>query len=196
MNKLIEILLVSSFFGNLAAGFIGPIYAVFVEQVGGDLVTAGLAYAIFAIVSGVLLVLLGKWEDHVNHKENLLVVSRILSIAGFAGYLFVHSPEQLFIVQIVLGVSLALGAPAFDSIYYKNVDKKDSAFEWGAWEGVYQIALGVSALIGGYIAQNFGFNILFIFMVIFGFFSLCATLALVLERKSAKARKPAPRHKK
>jgi MFS family permease len=190
MNKLIEILLVSSFFGNMAAGFIGPIYAVFVEQVGGDLITAGIAYAIFAIVSGILLILLGRWEDHVKHKANLLIASRLLSIAGFMGYLFVHSPEQLFFVQVILGISIALGAPAFDSIYYKNVSKKDSAFEWGAWEGVYQIALGFSALIGGFVAEAFGFKLLFILMIIFGFFSLCATFALVLEKKhSPKSKK-------
>ncbi len=184
MNKLLEILLVSSFFGNMAAGFIGPIYAVFVEQVGGNLVTAGIAYAIFAIVSGVLLILLGRWEDHVKHKENLLVWSRVLSIAGFAGYLLVHSPEQLFLVQLVLGISRALGAPAFDSIYSKNIDKKDESFEWGAWEGIYQIALGVSAMVGGVIAESFGFSVLFIVMTLFGLVSLLATFALVVERKS------------
>ena len=83
MRRILKILILSSFFINLAAGLFGPIYAIFVEEIGGDLLTAGTAYAIFAIASGSLIFMLGKWEDKVKHQEKLLVFGRFLAVIGF-----------------------------------------------------------------------------------------------------------------
>ena len=41
MKRKLKILLMASALLMLAGGLFGPIYAVFVEQIGGDLLTAG-----------------------------------------------------------------------------------------------------------------------------------------------------------
>ena len=43
MQRELKILLASSMLIQLATGMFGPIYAVFVEQIGGNLLTAGTA---------------------------------------------------------------------------------------------------------------------------------------------------------
>ena len=184
MNKSLKILLFTSFFLNLAAGFLGPIYAVFVEKIGGDLLTAGLSFAIFSITSGILIYLLSKWEDHVKHQEKLIIFSRALSIIGFIGYLLINNPIHLFIVQVIFGIATSIGTPAFDSIYSKNLDKGKFASEWGLWESMYAITVGIAAIIGGYIAQNFGFQILFITMLIMSIISFILSLFLLNKRKN------------
>ena len=52
MSKALKILLVTSGFVLLADAMIGPIYAIFVEQVGGNILTASTACAIYSIVVG------------------------------------------------------------------------------------------------------------------------------------------------
>jgi MFS family permease len=183
MNKIIEFLVVSSFFYNFASGLLGPIYAIFVEQIGGDILTAGSAFAIYTIICGVLILLLGKWENRAKHKEKILVLSRVFTLIGFTGYLFVTNPIQLFLVQITLGAALAFGTPAFDTIYSKNLDKNKEAFEWGAWEGMYQIALGLSAIAGAIIVEFFGFRTLFVIMVWFAIFSLLAMIWMAIQKQ-------------
>ena len=87
MRRILKILILSSFFINLAAGLFGPIYAIFVEEIGGDLLTAGTAYAIFAIASGSLIFMLGKWEDKVNSalsKEADKIHIRIVALTANA----------------------------------------------------------------------------------------------------------------
>lgn len=178
MREKLKILLLSSFFITLSAGLLGPIYAVFVEEIGGNLVTAGGAAAAFSIVSGILIYFLGKIEDKIKHQENILILGRILTFIGVGGYLFVKSPLYLFAVEIVLGMATALSSPAFDSLYSKNLQKGKYASQWGSWEAMYAITAGIAAIIGGLVAQEFGFRVLFIIMSIIAFLSLIATLFL------------------
>jgi len=131
MKRQLKILLITSALFNLAAGLFGPIYAVFVEDIGGDLLTAGAAYAAFSIGAGVLIFLLSKWENRVKHKERCIVAGYILSCIGFGGYLFVKAPVHLFMVQIILGLGEAVTTPAYDGVYSRFLDKGKFVFEWG-----------------------------------------------------------------
>jgi MFS family permease len=126
--------------------------------------------------------MLGKWEDSVKHQEKLLVIGRFLAIIGFIGYLLVETPIHLFIVQIIFGVSTAVVTPAFDSLYSKNLTKGKFASQWGAWESMYAIATGISAIIGAFIAREFGFDILFILMLIFSIISFIVSLYLIKKK--------------
>ena len=183
MKQRLNILLISSFFVTLATGLFGPLYAVFVERIGGDLLTAGLAYATFSIAAGVLIFILGKWEDSIKHQEKLLIAGGALSILGFIGYLLIQTPVHLFIVQLIFGVSTAIVTPAFDSLYSKNLTRGKFASQWGVWESMYGIVTGIAAVIGGFIAQNYGFKPLFILMLIFSIFSFIMTILLIKKRK-------------
>ncbi len=183
MKEKLKILLISSFFINLSAGLFGPLYAVFVEEIGGNLLTAGGAYASFSIASGVLIFILGKWEDKVKHQENILIWGRLLTLIAIIGYLFVQSPVHLFTVQIMLGIAVAFETPSFDSLYSKSLTKGKFASQWGNWEAIYAITIGIAAITGGWIAQEFGFRTLFIAMSIIAGISLIVTLLLKKEIK-------------
>lgn len=165
MKKELKLLLVSSAFITLAGGLFGPIYAVFVEEIGGDLLTAGSAYAVFAIAAGILIFFISRWEDHVKHQEKLVVMGYTLNVIGFFGYLLVREPWHLFIVQAIFGIAEAIGTPAFDGLYSRHLDKGKYTSEWGLWESKEWITLGIAAFVGGYLANKHGFQALFSFML-------------------------------
>ncbi|MBT3324442.1 MFS transporter [archaeon] len=179
MNRNIKILLVASSFFMLAGGLFGPIYAIFVEEIGGDLLTAGAAYSIFAITAGVIIYFISKWEDKIKYKKELLIGSYALSCIGFLGYLFIQSPIHLFLVQIVFGIGDAIGTPLFDGLYSKNIDEGKDVSEWGAWESLNYIFQGIAALVGGYIALKYGFRPLFVIMLVLSIFGLGTSILLV-----------------
>jgi len=164
MKKELKILLFLSAIVNLAGGMLGPIYAVFVEQIGGNILTAGWAIALFSIATGVFIILLGKWEDRFRNKEALVVAGYSLNVVGFIGYLFITHPMQLFLIQIIFALAEAIVTPAFDGLYSSLLDRGRFASEWGMWEGTYYIVTAVAAFIGSGIAYLFGFGALFVFM--------------------------------
>ena len=181
-HKNLNLLLFVSAAFSLAGGLFGPLYAVFVEQIGGDLITAGSAYAIFAISTGSLIYFIGKWEDRVKHQEKLIVISCALLAVGFFGYMLIQRPMHLFMVQIIFGFSEALGTPAYDSVYSKNLIKGKYASGWGMWESMHYIIVAIAATAGGFIAESFGFKTLFFFMFLLSLVGLLISLNLLKKR--------------
>ncbi len=176
-------LLISESLYEFAAGLFGPIYAIFVEKIGGDILTAGWAWALFAIVSGITLYLVGRFEDKLRKDEWVIVIGFSLASLGILGYLFVSKPWHLFIVQAVLGFGWAFGTPALDAIYSKNVEKQKMDSQWGLWEASIRIVEGISALIGGVIAFAFGFKVLFLTMFLISLTAIGIASTLVWRKR-------------
>jgi len=163
MNKKLVNLLASNYIWYLAVGLLGPLYAVFAEKVGGDILELTGAYSLYLILAGVLSIYVGRVSDHHSKKYLLLAGYTLNAIATF-GYLLVDNPLKLFMVQALFGVSAALATPAWDSLFTVNLTKKHMGEEWGLSEGGPYIVSGLGILVGGFILTYFGFNVLFITM--------------------------------
>jgi MFS family permease len=178
MKRGLRVLLVADACINLALGMIGPIYAIFVEEIGGDILDASWAYFAFTFSSGVIIYAISKWEDHTQHKEKLVVVGYALTALGALGYSFVHTQTQLVLVQVVLGIATAILSPAFDAVYAHYVSKGQETSNWGAWEGMGYIVAAIAALAGGYLVSQFGFNALFLVMFVMAIAGTIVSLGL------------------
>lgn len=181
MRHEIKILLATSILFTLSAGFLGPIYAIFVQRIGGDILAASGAWAIFTITSGVLTLIFGKLEDHRLNQRKMYVLGYVLATIGTAGYIFVSDPFHLVVVQIILGVAFSIAAPAFDALFTKHTTIGKESLEWGIWEGTWRIATGIAAIIGGVIATFLGFKILFLFMTAFAIVATIVAAQMLKE---------------
>lgn len=187
MKRLRRILLVSDAFYMLAASVLGPIYALFVKRIGGDLLDASVTFAVYMLTAGVIVFLLGLWEDKSKHQAKFVILGYGISVMGYAGYLLVNSTFSLFIVQAILGLSAALKDPAYDALF-SNAGGKHLALAWGEWEAMDYVVWGAGALIGGLIAQQFGFQVLLWCMFVLSLFSFVVSLRLLqLKIKEGKS---------
>ncbi|MDO8424476.1 MAG: MFS transporter [bacterium] len=172
MSIALKILLASDGLVILAGAMLGPIYALFVEEIGGDILTAGISFAVFSLVMGILILVFGKIEDSFWEEKKLWIcLGYLLMAVGFFSYLFVKSPSHLFIVQVILGIGGAIQTPAYSAVYSKNLDHKKPAFQWGAWDAIRNFATALGALAGAALVTVFGFNILFVIMGFLALFS-------------------------
>lgn len=180
-----KVLLLSDAFFLLSGGLLGPIYALFVQNIGGDLLDASATFALFMLTAGGVVFLLGLWEDKSKHQRKFVIAGYGVGTLGAFGYLFVNSTFSLFLVQIVLGLSAALKDPAYDALLSQS-DKKHLVLAWGEWEAVDYLTLGLGALVGGLVAQNFGFQTLLLLMFILSVFSFIVSLRLLREKEGAR----------
>lgn len=163
MRRQIRLLLAGSYLWYFGEGLLGPLYAVFAQKIGGDILEITGAYAVYLITMGVISVLVGKFSD--NHsKEKIMLAGYALNAVATFGYLFVNAPAMLFLVQGLLGVAAALATPTWDSLFSKYLDKKRAGEEWGLSDGGPHIVMGISLLFGGVVVSYFGFETLFIIM--------------------------------
>jgi predicted MFS family arabinose efflux permease len=175
LNKHLRMLIFVNTTLTFAVGMFAPFYAVFVQKIGGGAVLAGVSWALFSVVSGLLILVLSKWELHIKKRHMLLASGYLIRSIVFLSYAFMDNIPQLLVTQVLWGVASALGTPAFDALYTSNISKDAAITEWGDWEGISAIATGIAALIGGVLIQVIGFKILFLLMSV-----ICLSLGIYL----------------
>lgn len=168
-NKALRILLYTNAMILLAAAMLGPIYALFVEKVGGDLMDASIAGSIFALVAGLTTLIFGKYSDKIKENELIIVLGYGIMGVGFLLYFWVASVLFLFVVQAIIGFGEAIYSPAFDAVYSKHLDEHKSGTQWGAWESMNYFTTAIGAIIGGGLVTIFGFQVLFVIMTMLCF---------------------------
>lgn len=164
LNKSLRVLIAVNTMLVFVIGMFGPFYAIFIQKIGGTITIAGLSWALFGIVTGILTLLFARWELRVKRQVLLLALSYAIRTVAFLSYAFMDSLLQLLITQVLWGVAAAIGSPAFDSAYSSYTDHKQAVAQWASWEGVSSIASGLSALVGGFVIEVFGFRLLFLMM--------------------------------
>lgn len=92
-------------------------------------------------------------------------------------YIFVHNTQQLFIIQIGLGIAEALSAPIWDSLFANNLEDNSNTFHWSIASGHPHFVSGIAIAIGGLIANYISFEALFITM------GIIQTIATIIQAK-------------
>ncbi len=176
-NPALKALLVADALVLAAAAMLTPIYAVFVQDVGGDILDAGLTAAALAFGSAIASLVAGRFADGLRNKRILIVIGYAVTGLGF--FLFTTVSGVLFLaaVQVIIGLARAFAEPAFDALYSMHLDKKKEAEEWGAWEGMAYFVGGVGALVGAAVVSYTSFDTLFLIMA-----GLCFVSAVYMFR--------------
>jgi len=182
LNHYIKILLYGGNIWYFGEGMLGPLFAVFTERVGGDILDISWAWATYLIFAGILYMVVGKITDKYDNAEKIMVLGYALNALFTFGFLFVSSPWHLFVVQAGLGIAAAMATPTWDSLYAKHEDRKHAGFQWGLAGGEAQIITGIAIIVGGYIVSLVSFNALFLTM---GIIQIIATIyqAQILRKK-------------
>ncbi len=174
-NKALKILLTTNSLILLAGAMLGPIYALFVKEIGGDLLDASFASSLFALAAGVTVFILGRYSDKVKEQELIVVAGYALMGLGFLFYIFADSVIHIFLIQILIGLGEATYSPSFDALYSKHLNRKKAGSQWGAWEATNYFSIALGAILGGLVVTMFGFTVLFVIMGV-----ACLTSALYI----------------
>ncbi len=150
---------------TFAEGIILPIYAIFVQGIGGSILDAGLALGIFLMGEGIFTYLIHNKKRTHKKKINLMVFGWSVWLFGIFLYLIISNKWTLFLAQLFLALGNASADPIYDEEFASNTSKKTSEREWGLFEGGNSFVSGLSAIVGGIIASLFGFKILIYVMV-------------------------------
>lgn len=171
-NAVIRMLLVTESLWSFGAGLFFPIFAIFSAQVGGDILDAGIAAAIFILVTSLLEYPIGKLIDRFQEKW-FIVADYLLEAVVFFGYMFVTNIYELFALQIVLGIANAIGDPAWESLYDRHTPERGSGSAWARSHMVVGIFNAAGIVIGVLIIKEYGFDFVFALGAVF---SLIAAL--------------------
>lgn len=136
INPVIRLLIVSDTVLLGAAGLLGPIFALFIEEFikGGNEAVAGVAAGIYLFTRSVFQIPIAHLIDRIRGEKDdfwLMFIFTALSSLIPLFYLVIDTPFELYIVQFSLGLLTAFTFPTFMAIFTRHIDKEKEGTEWG-----------------------------------------------------------------
>ncbi|MDQ3076477.1 MAG: MFS transporter [bacterium] len=176
MNKALRTLLIYNGIFVLAYGLLGPLYAVYVQKLGGQIFIISLSWSVFLVASTLTTFIISRFGDRVQEQEYFLLAGFLLRAIVWIMYIFVPNIQFLIILQIILGIGDALGSPAFDSLVAEHLDKGRHIAEYSDMKILFNLSNALATIVGGVIASQLGFAYLFILMSILSMVSFFGIL--------------------
>lgn len=182
-KQYLRLLIAAYSISTFSQGILAPIYAFFVENIGGGILETSFAVAIFSIVSGTCTILIYQTKSSRIYQKEFLCFGWLLWVASVVMYFFVQNIYMLFLTEVLSALGSAISNPAYDAEYSK-LTMHDLSGGWAMNEGVSTIFYGIACLSGGVIGSYFGFNVLLLFMTLLASISFFMILYYSLEEKS------------
>ena len=172
LNPMSKNLLKASFVGTFAETMLLPVWAVLTDKVGGSVLDAGIGYAIFCILTGIVVILVGRAAWYEKHIKCMVFWGFVITGLAELSYLAVSNKYELFLVQSVVGISVGILNPAWDTLYTASIGDEDNGKRWSFWNGGVSFVTGVAAIVGGLIVIYCGWYWLFIGMAAFDLWAI------------------------
>lgn len=176
INKIIRNLIEVDLIFFSAFGLISPIFAIFItgQIKGGNVEVVGFAAGIYLVLRSLLQIPISKFLDKKRGEKDdfyFLILGHFLVALAPFGYIFSSFPWQIYALQVIYALGMAMAYPSWCAIFTRHIDKGKEAFEWGLDSTILGLGAGITGAIGGVLAAEFGFNLVFVIVGIFALFA-------------------------
>lgn len=182
LNQVILVIVMAYFVLTAAAGFLPPIYAVFITTriAGATVASVGLAITIYWATKSVLQLFVARFIDK-NHGEiddfYFMIAGGLLNAIFISLYYFAANIVHVYLLQFFIGVADAMIVPPFYAIFTRHIDRGKEGFEWALFSS-FSVGAGsaLGAALGGALGAFIGFRAVFPMV---GVLTFIATILLV-----------------
>ncbi len=181
LNKIIKYLILSDLIFYSGWGLISPVFAIFLLDsiLGGTAFVVGMAAGVHLIIRSLLRIPFGILADKGQKISfSLMVWGLLIAALVPVGYIYAHTPLDIYILQAVLGASLAMSTAGWTCLFARHIDKGKESTEFGVDAVAVGIGPGIAGIIGGAAVTYFSFNIVFIAVTLVGLIGVLLLLAI------------------
>jgi MFS family permease len=163
MHKTLKLLTISDIFVFTGFGLVAPVIAIFIKDnlIGGTLLAAGIASAIFLIVHALLQILFADIFTAKDRRWMLLLGTALIATVPF-GYIFATTIWHIYIIQFIYGVGAGFAYPSWYSLFSSYLDRKEGGYQWSVYNSAVSIGTAITAALGAWLAGVIGFRWVFL----------------------------------
>jgi|TARA_Y100000310_G_scaffold162223_1_gene162191 MFS family permease len=169
-----RILLYSNSIVAFSMGLFMPFYVVFIQDFGGSIESFGFAFGLMILAQSSTSYFAGKYSDKFGRKIFLIVPGFLITILIIL-YTLITSLIQLYILQIILGISSAIQQTMETTMLGDVTEKVSRGANIGKYHAIIGVAAAIAMMGGGYVVGQLGIEIIF---YIVAAFSLISTILL------------------
>ena len=165
LNPIVKSFIVSETFLWAAWNTNAPIFSIFAatQIPGGSAEVAAFVFSVHILVRVVFELASGRYLSQSSETKKFITAiagTSLLSIA-YLGFSYTQTAIQLYFFAGLTGMGLGIATPAKNSLFSLHLDKSKESFEWGMYDATVFMAMALAAIVGGFIATNYGFPLLF-----------------------------------
>jgi len=165
MKYGLKILLYSNYLNIFGYSLFGPLYSIFVLEVGGSAFHAGASWGLYMLIAGLLMFYFSKIADQSKtSRKNMIIAAYFILAFGALAFTLIKNPIHIYLVQIINAIGVGLLDPAWKAMYAGMEDKGEEAQEWAWFDGGDKIIIAIAAFLGGIFVTYFSFKYLFVFV--------------------------------
>lgn len=176
MYKQLKYLMLTNSFFQLSINMFAPFFAIYVEKIQGTVFDVGTIWSVYILSLGLLSLIVTRFENHKEYADYFLIAGFILRMAGWVAYIYATSLLHIYLIQLVMALGDAFGTNAYNFIFSRFLSRKEVAYDYGVNLAISSFIVGTASLIGGIVVENFGFNTLFIVMILVSIVSVALGL--------------------
>ena len=202
INSAIKTLIFTNVAINMADGFLGPIFAIFVTQkiAPGEIRVTGYAIAVYWLIKSIIQLPFAKFLDKTDGEKDdylAMVFGGVIFVITPLVYTIVQTPLQLYLAQALLAIGGTLYVVPWSSIFTRHVDRFRIGFEWSLNSSILGFGLMLANALGGLLTENFGFNTVFYIAAVFNLIGFVGLLSLKRHiRQRTRLEQAFPEHHK
>lgn len=160
-SKTIMVIMTLSMLYSIGVGLLGPVYPIFVvNRFSASILDIGFLYALFGFIAAIFQVLAGKLADNYG-RERVFFAGVMLGAICSVSYIYASDIKQLYVIELLFGVSYALQRPSMLAMMVDLSDRRSRSTVLGMFESIYTMIEAISALLATIIISQIGFETLF-----------------------------------
>ncbi len=170
VNKTLKILFVFQGIFVFASALLGPLHAIYVKRFVQDPIMISFSITVFLLSSTFMTVMISRYDD-IQNKQIMLMVSYFMRALLWILHVYVTSFGMLLFLLVLIGIADSLGSNIFSVVFAEHLDEKRHVRDYAYWNLVATPLTAIATLIGGVIAQFWGFEVLFMSMAVLAMIS-------------------------
>lgn len=187
INPVVKAFIISEMFLWSSWNAIIPIFAIFAATKipGGNTEVAASSFSAYLIVRVVFELISGRYLFKSTDMQKFIVtiVGIVLMSAGYTGFAMTKDVFSVFVFYGVIGMGLGIASPAKNCLFSSHLDKDKEVTEWSMYDGFVFMGMAMSATIGGFVANRYGFNFLFYLVAITNLLSIIPYILYTEKKK-------------
>ena len=170
INPLVKAFIVSECFLWSAWNFIIPIFAIFaINNInGGKIELAASGYSIHLIFRVIFELIIGKYLTRRPDIQmiRIAIFGIVLLSVSYLGFIVTSTIPIFFFYYAIAGIGFGVLSPAKNTLFSTHLDKEKASVEWGIADATAFMSIALAAALGGFIAGQYGFRVLFVLSAI------------------------------
>lgn len=188
VNRIIRALIISDFFLFFSAGLLAPIFAIFITQnIENKIEVIGYAVSIYWMTRVITVIPFSRLMDKLKGEADeyyFMLIGTFITTCVPLFYIVAYEPWHIYILQGIIALANSMAVPAWRILFTNHIDSRVIGFEWSLEDVGVGAATALSASVGAFVADRYGFNLLFILIFIFGVIGTLILLPLSQNKRS------------